>query len=256
MIDHWHPFAERFPRIEGAEWEAFKASIAKTKGNRVPVTYRMVGGKAEGLDGRNRLLACEELGIPCRMEEEIVPDAEVKDYILARNVHRRHLSAELRRELVAELRQDGKSERSIAESLGVSKATVHRDLGPGGSNEPPGAANGKVTGKDGKSYPSRAERVGQKPPTPFVPKEREPGDDTEQIAADKAKGKQLPKPGAVLFDWSPFEAAYGALVRQVDTLGKAYRAKESADAGGLRKMLKEFHASFKAWHKELTGGRK
>lgn len=125
----WHPFAEKFPLIQGEEWESFKASIRKTRGNTVAIIYRITtDGEKQGIDGRNRFLACEELCIKPRMEEEIIDDDEVRDYILARNVHRRHMSIELRREIVAELHDEGKSIREIAETIGTSKSTVERDL--------------------------------------------------------------------------------------------------------------------------------
>ena len=276
----WNTFAEKFPLLDGEERAAFLESLRRTGGNSVPVLYRVVRGEREGLDGRNRYQGCEELGLPCRAEEVQVDDEDVKEFILIRNLHRRHLTPELRRELVAELRADGLSERRIAKVIGACPATIHRDLThkqTPASNEAPDVSpcqdsthkestaqksgdsdnsSAAVTGRDGKTYPakSRAERVGQKAPESFVVKDREPGDDTDHIAADRERQKKLPRPGAVLFAWGPFEAAYGQLVRQVDALGKAYRAKESDDANGLRQMLRDFHARFKAWHKKLTGG--
>lgn len=125
---NWHPFAERFPLLEGDEWEAFKESIAATGGNETPITYRIVNGKKQYLDGRNRHRACKSLSIECREEAVEVDDEDVKAWIIRRNVHRRHMTRELRRELVAELRADGQSTRKIAETLGASRSTVHRDI--------------------------------------------------------------------------------------------------------------------------------
>jgi hypothetical protein len=59
----WHPFAETFPLLKGAEWEAFKADIQKTNGPAQRAAYRVVNGQKQGLDGRNRFRACQELGI-------------------------------------------------------------------------------------------------------------------------------------------------------------------------------------------------
>lgn len=163
----WHPFAEKFPLLEGEEWEAFKASIRETNGPETRVTYRMVKGEKQGLDGRNRHRACEELGIECPMEKVFLSDDEVKPFIIRRNVRRRHLLSELRLQLVLEMRSEGMSTRRIADAIGVSPSTIRRDL-----EEPSGAPigapemsekaekdenqvtapNGKVTGSDGKTY--------------------------------------------------------------------------------------------------------
>lgn len=157
----WHPFAERFPLLEGQEWESFKASIAETKGPSETVKYRIVRGKKQGLDGRNRFTACEELGMECPMEEVEVPDEEVKAYILRRNVHRRHVTRHLRQELVADLRADRMSCRRIALLLGIDEKTVRNDLSgaefsaPDSPNvEETHATPLKVIGDDGKEYPA------------------------------------------------------------------------------------------------------
>lgn len=296
----WHPFSERFPLLEGEEWETFKASILRTKGNTVPIICRRLDdGTLQGIDGRNRDRACEELGLQCSMEEKILEDDEVKDFILVRNIHRRHMTRELRQSIVLELRGDGKSTRQIAEALGVSSMTVHRDIqqvspgvtfvtpgapNSGGKNLPPCTSterNGvhappeaevmdveagctkdeaaaltetglpteakpieKVTGKDGKKYPAKKPTL-----------DREPGDDTELEENEKKK----PKPGKVLFDWKPFDAALGSLVRSIDTLYRNYG--QTRENGSIREddrhremtnTLKNFRQLFKHRYKQLT----
>jgi hypothetical protein len=56
----WHPYAESYPLLEGEEYEAFKLDIA-VNGQQEPVKYRVVEGKKQGLDGRNREGACQDL---------------------------------------------------------------------------------------------------------------------------------------------------------------------------------------------------
>lgn len=80
-------------------------------------------------------------------------EAELQAMAIALNVARRQLSAEDRRALVVKLRALGKSEREIGKALGVSNATVHRDLEAGASNVAPD----RITGADGKSYAARRE---------------------------------------------------------------------------------------------------
>ena len=123
----WHPFAEQFPYLEGQEWDDFLASINKTKGNELKVYFRTVNGIKEGLDGRNRWRACDKLNLHCNMEEVFLDDAEAIDFIIRRNIKRRHITPEVRQSIVATLTNQGKSQRQIAATIGSSKATVQRD---------------------------------------------------------------------------------------------------------------------------------
>ena len=198
----FHPFAERFPIMEGEEWETFRESIKATNGPEHPIAYRMVKGKRQGLDGRNRLRACDELGLQCPMEEIKVSDDGVKDFILCRNVHRRHMTRELRQQIVAELREDGESIREIADAIGVPKSTVADDIaqvsGTGHLEEPE-----KVTGKDGKTYSAsnpkqqilcdRCQRAGVSRGCPMCADLRRPNDkpDPKPAPEPSVNGEEL-----------------------------------------------------------------
>jgi len=89
-----HPLCGLFPLMSSAELAALKADIA-AHGLREPITLH------EGaiVDGRNRYRACEELGIVPRFEQWD-GKGELLDFILSRNLHRRHLN-ESQRALVA-----------------------------------------------------------------------------------------------------------------------------------------------------------
>jgi transposase-like protein len=126
QIVEWHPHAKKYPMLAGDEYIAFRESIRR--GQKLPVYYRLVKGRVQGLDGRNRLKACQELGIPCRMERVDIPDEQVPDFIDSLNLDRRHLTIEQRKILVKELRDQGQSTRQIADALGVSQSTVIRDI--------------------------------------------------------------------------------------------------------------------------------
>ena len=80
-----HELAELLPMIDDASFGELKDSISK-HGILEPIT--LLDGKV--LDGRNRLKACVELGIPCpaRTVENLSP----ADAVAILNIHRRHLN--------------------------------------------------------------------------------------------------------------------------------------------------------------------
>ncbi len=170
----WHPFAEKFPLMVGVDGEQFGASIAKTKGPEIKVLYRIVNGKKEYVDGRNRVHFSDQLGLPWKEEEVKLSDDEVIDFIIRRNVRRRHLPPTLRQEIVSELRTNGHSTRAIAETVGVSQSTVAKDIKAADSGEYKNSPDIKITGKDGKSYKPVSKNTKKKPPkngeTPKLPK--------------------------------------------------------------------------------------
>ncbi len=196
-----------------------------------------------------------------------------------------------RQERVAAARVEGQSLRAIAEAEGISHTQVADDIKASGVNpvytssnegdensdsatpaeasEPP-----KVTGRDGKTYPAKKPRVlcdrcqrvapgigvpnctackeaaSAKPSANGTPTEREPGDDTEEIEAEKERSKTI-KNGAPLYSRTKFDSSYGALVREIDVLGNAYREKETPAAEALRKQLTAFNKAFWEWHSDL-----
>lgn len=168
-----------------AEFEAFKADIA-ANGLMSPI-WRLDG---KVLDGRNRLRACRELRIAPTFEDFPGTEEEALAFVDSQNLHRRHLTAEFRRERVAELRAKGMSVREIAETMGVGVGTVHRDMtagvpvgtpeprpntalpekpaippAPSPSQSPPAPATPpKVTGRDGKQYAASKPPRQESPP--------------------------------------------------------------------------------------------
>jgi ParB-like chromosome segregation protein Spo0J len=86
-----HPVAAMFPLLEGEEFEAFKTSI-RERGQDEPIVIK--GDLL--IDGRNRLRACLDLAIEPKTREFAESDAAIGDYVLAANIHRRHLSDQRR----------------------------------------------------------------------------------------------------------------------------------------------------------------
>jgi len=92
-----HPVAEFFPMMSPEEYEGLKKDI-KANGQQEPVCY----WRNELIDGRNRLQACQELGIKVEWWE-LSHDADPIPFIFSKNLHRRHLSTGQRAMLAARL---------------------------------------------------------------------------------------------------------------------------------------------------------
>ena len=91
-----YPAADLFPMMDDKSFEAFKQSIAE-EGQLE--TIKILDGKL--IDGRNRLKACTELGVNPNFET-VETDNPI-GYIMATNVHRRHLPVAVRAEIAAKL---------------------------------------------------------------------------------------------------------------------------------------------------------
>lgn len=92
----FHPLADIFPLITGAEFEALRDDIA-AHGVREPVIL------FEGaiLDGRNRYRASQAAGVDCPMTEYRGDDAAA--FVVSLNIHRRHLTESQRAMAAAKL---------------------------------------------------------------------------------------------------------------------------------------------------------
>ena len=85
----FHPVASIFPMMDTVEFESLKADIQKHSQLESIWTH-------DGMiiDGRNRYLACRELGIKPKIKEwEPVNGVELVDFVISLNLQRRHLTA-------------------------------------------------------------------------------------------------------------------------------------------------------------------
>lgn len=150
------PFLELLPRLDEKEYQELKADIQQ-RGIVVPV---IIDESNNILDGNHRILIAIELGILNTVKFEIKPglnETEKRYLAYDLNLHRRHLTAEQRRQVALQMHQDGMSYRRIGDKLGVGEATVRRDIKSGASNDAPE----KVNGKDGKIYPAKKKKTFQ-----------------------------------------------------------------------------------------------
>jgi hypothetical protein len=142
-----HPLSERFPQILPEDFDKLAADI-KLHGLHQPIV--LYQGKI--LDGNNRYRACEEAGRKPTFADFNGDDAQARNFVISANIHRRHLSPEQRREIIASLLKDnpGQSNRQIAEIAKVSHHTVEpvrAEMEATGQI----AQLGKTTGADGKT---------------------------------------------------------------------------------------------------------
>jgi hypothetical protein len=167
-----HPAAELFPLMSPAEIEALAEDIAKNGVVDPIVIWRKDGDSL--LDGRNRLDAMAHAGLigindegqfhnvksgrPIDCHFYGGSDCNHDPYALALslNVHRRHLTAEQKRDLIADLlkAQPEKSNRQIADQVKVDHKTVGAVRS---EKEATGEIPqlGKTTGRDGKARPAK-----------------------------------------------------------------------------------------------------
>lgn len=85
----FHPYANVFPLIEGAEFERLVAGIKRDgfRRDKPVVIY-----KGQILDGRNRYRAAAAAGVPARMRAYRASDGDPVAFVIAENIDRRHLS--------------------------------------------------------------------------------------------------------------------------------------------------------------------
>jgi ParB-like chromosome segregation protein Spo0J len=93
----YHPVAEAFPMMAGAEFDLFVEDI-RAHGLREPI---WLDGEGRILDGRNRERACRLVGVP--LETRTYEDDDVLDFVISLNLHRRHLSESQRAMIAARM---------------------------------------------------------------------------------------------------------------------------------------------------------
>jgi ParB-like chromosome segregation protein Spo0J len=96
--DTWHEYANLFPMLSGDTLAMLSADIAE-HGIREPVM--LYQGKV--LDGRNRCLAANDIGIDVPTREFAGDDAAALAFVISTNLHRRHLTESQRASIAARL---------------------------------------------------------------------------------------------------------------------------------------------------------
>ena len=126
-----HPAAELFPPLSKQEQRALADDI-KQYGLRQPISFiKDVEGNSLLLDGINRLDALELLNEEIALDnraifEQLPADIDADAFVVSQNVHRRHLSAEQKRELIGKrlVADPSKSNLQIAREVRADDKTV------------------------------------------------------------------------------------------------------------------------------------
>lgn len=144
-----NPF-QLFDKLTNEEYAALEASILE-HGIQVPV-IKDAGGRI--IDGHHRTAIGEQHGLDIpTITIDGMTDEQLEGLAFDLNTARRHLTAEQRRQLVVALREQGRSMRQIAGDVGVSAATVQRDVDAakdsGDLVEPD-----RIMGADGREQPA------------------------------------------------------------------------------------------------------
>jgi ParB-like chromosome segregation protein Spo0J len=129
-----HALAKLFPPLKGKAFTKLKENIRK-HGQKDPVTVH----EGQILDGRAVYRACRELGVSPRIQPWD-GKGSVLDFIVARNLHRRHLSTRERSTIAAKLVRQLGSEGATPAGSGKSTATRSRANLPAGRGRDRAAA--------------------------------------------------------------------------------------------------------------------
>ena len=139
---HWrgvlpvHPAAELFPQMSESELRELGDDIKRHCLHNPIVIFTDRDGAERLLDGRNRLDAMELVGLPIvkdgKLEPGLVPTCILHHnedpfaWVLSANIHRRHLTSEQKRDVVAKLlkAKPAQSNLAIAKQVKVDDKTV------------------------------------------------------------------------------------------------------------------------------------
>jgi hypothetical protein len=161
----FHPLANEFPLMEGVEFDALVDDI-RARGLLELIT--VFEGKI--LEGRNRYRAGLQAGFKFVFTDHFMQLPKGLDplhFVISKNIRRRHLTSEQRREIIAKLLKQSPeaSDRQIAVTTGVDHKTV-------GAVRAEQEATGEIpqlekrTGRDGRKRP-RSKKTGTTGKTDF-----------------------------------------------------------------------------------------
>jgi hypothetical protein len=119
----FHPLADIFPLMEGDDFEALVGDM-KRRGFRPQ--FPIIIFEDQNLDGRNRARAAEKAGIEPVYTEFRGTTQEAERFVIQANIHRRHLTASQKRDLLKKLlkKNPEQSDRSLGKITRLDGKTV------------------------------------------------------------------------------------------------------------------------------------
>jgi len=127
----FHPYAELFPRMTNPEFEGLSGDIARKGLLEDIIVYE---GKI--LEGRERYVACVRKKVPPRFREYAGECGSPLEFVVSKNLHRRHLTEGQRALVAARLRPHFQEEARQRQLATLKKRQpVARDSKFGGTGE-------------------------------------------------------------------------------------------------------------------------
>jgi hypothetical protein len=258
-----HPAADLLPLMSPDELRELGEDI-RARGLLVPIVlYRDRNDDLSLLDGRNRLDAMARAGIEFEVKETppfgwgvtgrgvfnpagntvtLVEDVDPYAFVISANINRRHLTAEQKRALIADLLKatPEKSNRQIAETVKADDKTV-------------GSVRRELEGRAEIPHTeTRTDSRGRQQPASKAPKRAPPRDGIEQIRAEKAAPfaapeKQVSAVHELAAQGGPPEALEKIAERAMD------RAEILKQFGAARKMATDVRKLAEANRAEIDG---
>lgn len=140
-----HPAATLFPMMSDEEYAGLKADIAENGLGECITLWR-----GQIIDGRNRLRACEELGVEPEYRS-IAGDVDPYKYVISHNMHRRHLSTSQRAMIAAKMASLKLGDNQHSKEGG--------SIGEGGSIDSPSLDDAAQQLKVGRATVVRAKQI-------------------------------------------------------------------------------------------------
>jgi ParB-like chromosome segregation protein Spo0J len=227
-----HPFAEIFPLMHGGEFADLVKDIAK-HGLREPIVLY----QSMILDGRNRHNACIEAGVTPHFKVLVGDDVAARAFVVSTNLHRRHLTGEQKRDLIAKLLKADpeKSDRQIAAEIGASPTTVGTVRE---SLEESGDVSKLDTSTDTKGRKQPRQRKTPKP-APARPAEEASGDVETASTSTDSRGREQPRQRKTSKP-APARPAEAAGPAETPTTASSYKTDDvAAESAGRPKLPHE-----------------
>jgi ParB-like chromosome segregation protein Spo0J len=116
-----HPAVEIFPAMDESSFSGLVEDI-RANGQLEPILV----WRGQVIDGRNRLNACEQLGIEPKIREVDSNEDDLIGLVLSLNLHRRHLSESQRAMIGARIASMRRGRPQTNPPIGGNKRTGHQ----------------------------------------------------------------------------------------------------------------------------------